>query len=132
MKVLLDTSAYSALRRDHLEVAERVRRSQRVLLSSVVLGELEYGFRSGTRYEQNRRELEAFLDHPYVRPLPVTPTTAERFGRVAAALRRQGRPIPSNDIWIAAHALESGADLLTFDRHFEAVDGLVWQRFLNS
>ncbi len=129
MRCLLDTNAYSALRRGHLETADRVRRCRRVLLSTVVLGELEYGFRHGSQYEQNRRELEAFLDHPYVRSVPVTPTTAERFGRIATALRRKGHPIPSNDIWIAAQAMETGADLFTFDRHFEAVDGLAWTLF---
>jgi tRNA(fMet)-specific endonuclease VapC len=58
--------------------------------------------------------------------VPVTYTTADRFGRVAAALRAKGRPIPTNDMWIAAHAMETGAELLSFDQHFEAVDGLAW------
>jgi tRNA(fMet)-specific endonuclease VapC len=51
--------------------------------------------------------------------------TADRFGRVAAQLRKAGKPIPSNDIWIAAQALETGADLATFDQHFATVPGLV-------
>ena len=46
--------------------------------------------------------------------------------RIAVNLRRKGRPIPTNDIWIAAHAMESGADLVSADRHFEEVDGLAW------
>lgn len=58
--------------------------------------------------------------------LPVTLVTADRFGRIAATLRRKGRPLPTNDIWIAAHAMESGADLLSFDGHFEHVEGLAW------
>ncbi|MCL4822436.1 MAG: type II toxin-antitoxin system VapC family toxin [Vicinamibacteria bacterium] len=126
MKVLLDTNAYTALLRGHAGVADRVRRADQVLLSTVVAGELLFGFRHGSRYEANRRELEEFLDSPYVSLLDVTWVTAERFGRIAAALRRKGRPLPTNDIWIAAHALESGADLLSFDRHFEQVDGLPW------
>jgi tRNA(fMet)-specific endonuclease VapC len=56
----------------------------------------------------------------------VTLETADRFGRIAAALRRRGTPIPTNDVWIAAHAFESGAELLSFDRHFEQIDGLAW------
>jgi tRNA(fMet)-specific endonuclease VapC len=126
VKVLLDTNAYTALLRGHAGVADRVRRADQVLLSTVVAGELLFGFRHGSRYEANRRELEEFLDSPYVSLLDVTWVTAERFGRIAAALRRKGRPLPTNDIWIAAHALESGADLLSFDRHFEQVDGLPW------
>lgn len=124
--VLLDTNAYAALRRGHPAVAERVRRSSRVIFSTVVAGELLFGFRDGSRYERNRAELEEFLADPNVVTLPVTFVTAERFGRLAAALKRKGRPLPSNDIWIAAQAMESGAELLSFDRHFGHVDGLAW------
>ncbi len=56
----------------------------------------------------------------------MTLATADRFGRISAALRRKGRSIPTNDVWIAAHTLESGAELLSFDDHFAAIDGLVW------
>ena len=126
MKVLLDTNAYSALMRGHADVADRVRRAENVLLSTIVAGELLFGFRTGGRLRKNLAELEAFLNNPYVTLVPVTYTTADRFGRVAVALRAKGRPIPTNDIWIAAHAMETGAELLSFDQHFEAVDGLAW------
>lgn len=66
-----------------------------------------------------------FLANDRVTLLSVTFTTADRFGRIAAALRKAGTPIPTNDIWIAAHAYESGAELITFDGHFSAVSGLV-------
>jgi tRNA(fMet)-specific endonuclease VapC len=126
VKVLRDTNAYSALFRGDPGVATRVRGAEQVLLSAVVAGELLFGFRNGTRYEANRQDLERFLASPYVSLLPVTLVTAERFGRIAAALRRKGRPLPTNDIWVAAHAMESGAELLSFDRHFAEVDGLAW------
>jgi tRNA(fMet)-specific endonuclease VapC len=126
LRILLDTNVYAALLRGDTAVAGQVRRSERVYLSTIVLGELLFGFRNGSRYARNQEELDEFLANPYVEVLPVTPTTAERFGRTAASLRRKGRPIPTNDIWIAAHALESGADLLSFDRHFEEVDGLAF------
>ena len=54
--------------------------------------------------------------------------TAERYGVISAALRAKGRPIPANDVWIAAHAMETGADLVSADAHFEHVDGLAWTR----
>lgn len=132
MTILLDTDAYSALMRGHREVADRVRRTEQVILSVVVAGELLFGFRAGGRLKKNLAELEAFLDSPYVSLVPVTFATADRFGRVAATLRAKGRPIPTNDVWIAAHAMETGADLLSFDQHFEAVDGLVWTHLLRS
>jgi tRNA(fMet)-specific endonuclease VapC len=126
VKLLLDTNAYTALFRGHEGVAARVRRATDVLLSTVVAGELLFGFRNGNRFEANREELDDFLASPYVSLLPVTLVTADRFARIAVSLRRKGRPLPTNDIWIAAHAMESGADLLSFDQHFEHVEGLAW------
>jgi tRNA(fMet)-specific endonuclease VapC len=126
MRILLDTNAYSALLRGHDEVADRVRRAEGVVLSTVVAGELLLGFRLGGRLKKNMAELDAFLENPYVSLVPVTLTTADRFARIAAALRVKGRPIPTNDIWVAAHAMETGAELLSFDAHFGAIDGLAW------
>lgn len=128
MKILLDTNAYSALKRGDTEVAGRVRRAEEILLSVVVVGELLLGFRLGTRFRKNVAELEAFLDNPYVSLVPVTLTSADRFARIAVALRAKGRPIPTNDVWIAAHAMETGAELVSSDAHFEAIDGLAWFR----
>lgn len=126
MKVLLDTNAYSALKRGVDAVIRRVTRAETVFLSAVVAGELLSGFRQGMRLRKNLAELDAFIDNPHVTVVPVSLVTADRFGRIAAALRAKGRPIPTNDIWIAAHAMETGADLLSFDAHFVEVDGLAW------
>jgi tRNA(fMet)-specific endonuclease VapC len=128
MRFILDTNAYVALMQGQPEVAGRVRRAERIYVSAIVAGELIFGFRNGSRCEENMRDLEDFLDNRYVEFLPVSLTTADRFGRIAALLRRKGKPMPTNDIWIAAHAMESGAELLSFDRHFEHIDGLVWTR----
>jgi tRNA(fMet)-specific endonuclease VapC len=128
MRRLLDTNAYAALKRGHAATADLVRSSSELTFSMIVVGELLFGFRNGTRYERNVHELDEFLADARVRVLPVTRMTADRFGRIAAALRKAGKPIPTNDMWIAAHSLESGAELLTFDDHFEAVAGLVWTR----
>jgi len=128
VKILLDTNVYSALMRGHEAVAEQIRMAEHILISTVVAGELLYGFRHGNRYQQNRNQFESFLTSPFVELLPVTFTTADRFGIIAASLRRRAKPIPSNDIWIAAHALETGADLLSFDAHFAEVEGLSFIR----
>lgn len=124
MNRLLDTNAYSAWKRGHPGALEIVRGSDRLILSAIVAGELLFGFDQGSRQAQNQRELQEFLDRPQVHFLPVSYVTADRFARVASALRRRGTPIPTNDMWIAAHALESAADLVSFDRHFENIDGL--------
>lgn len=129
MRVLLDTNAYSALRRGHDFVAEQVRSSEEVLLSSVVVGELLFGFRNGSRYDENAQALRSFVEDPHVRLLTVTWDTADWFSRISAELRKKGRPIPTNDIWIAAHAMEAGADLLSSDAHFGHIEGLPWVVF---
>ncbi len=125
MKILLDSSAYSHLKRGDRRIAEIVRGSEEILLSTIVIGELLYGFRKGSRLERNLKELHGFLSSPYVTVMTVSFTTADRYARIAASLRAKGRPIPANDIWIAAHALEAGADLVSYDRHFDQIDGLV-------
>jgi tRNA(fMet)-specific endonuclease VapC len=124
MKILLDTNAYVALRKGEPEVAAVVRSSEELVFSMVVVAELLFGFRNGSRYQKNLAELEDFLDQPPVSLQQVTWVTADRFGRVAAALKRVGKPIPSNDIWIAAQTFETGAELVTFDTHFQHVAGL--------
>jgi len=126
VNVLLDTNAYSAMRRGHPFVLDRVQRAETLCMSSVVVGEILFGFRAGSRAQRNISVLEAFLASPGVRFLPVTLTTADRYSRIAVALRRKGTPIPTNDIWIAAHALETGGDLLSADQHFRHIDGLAW------
>ena len=126
MRILLDSNAYSNLKRGHRRVAEIVRGAERILMPHVVLGELLYGFRNGSRSERNTRELHAFLGSPYVSITAMSLTTADRYARIATALRARGRPIPTNDIWIAAHTMEAGADLVSFDRHFDHVEGLAW------
>jgi tRNA(fMet)-specific endonuclease VapC len=128
MRILLDSNAYSRLMRGDDQAAAAVRDATEILMSAVVVGELLYGFRSGSRLERNMADLRSFLNNPYVSFVPVGPVTADRYSRVAAALRARGSPIPANDMWIAAHALETGADLVSADRHFESVDGIAWLR----
>jgi predicted nucleic acid-binding protein len=126
MTILLDTNAYTALLQGHCEVASRVRSASRVLFSMVVIGELLAGFRHGSRRQENLRMLDEFLHNPRFETVPVTRASAERFALIWRELRRKGRPIPTNDIWIAAHAMETGAELISFDRHFGEVSGLLW------
>lgn len=106
------------------EVAEIVAYAEKLYVNSVVLGELLGGFAAGTREAKNRAELSRFLESPRVEVLPITGLTADSYALVYAALRRKGQPIPTNDLWIAASALEHGAALLTRDAHFAQIEGL--------
>ena len=127
MNVLLDTSAYSALQRGNQPVLEVLRRSETVAVSAVVLGELYSGFRASNRWSENTAHLAQFLSKPSIRVLPVTEETALRYAEVDVYLRRKGRPIPRNDVWIAAAALEHGLRLLTLDVHFREIPLLLIQ-----
>jgi len=127
LNVLLDTSAYSALLRGHQPILEVMRRSETVSLSAVILGELYSGFRAGNRWAENTAQLAQFLSMPSVRVLNVTGETALRYAEVDVYLRKKGRPIPLNDVWIAAVALEHGLHLLTLDVHFREIPLLLIQ-----
>ncbi len=128
MKILLDSNAYSEFMRGNNRVREIVHGAEEILMSAVVVGEQLFGFRQGRRFEQNFAQLRSFLERPYVTFVPVGPVTADRYSRIMTALKAKGRPIPTNDVWIAAHAMETGADLVSADRHFEYVDQIVWVR----
>lgn len=123
-RVLFDTNAYSRLARGDEAVLDVLGGADVVFASVFVLGELLAGFRSGKKEAKNREILASFLENPTVRILMATERTAEFFGAVKHRLRLQGTPIPTGDIWIAAHALETDAALVTFDAHFHKVEGL--------
>lgn len=122
--ILLDTNAYTAFMLGDAAVVEVVAHAERIYLNSIVLGELLGGFAAGTREAKNRAELARFLDSPRVEVVPVTAQTADSYALLYSGLRRKGQPIPTNDLWIAASALEHGAALLTRDAHFAQIDGL--------
>lgn len=131
-QVLLDTNAYSALRRGDTAVLDALCHAEIVLMSAIVLGELNFGFRRGDRYARNSDDLRKFLDHPMVELAPVTNDTAEVYGIVYQRLQEAGTPIPLNDVWVATQCLEHGALLITYDQHFELVAGLqIWQPMLD-
>lgn len=128
MTLLLDTNAYVEWKRGHRGVRNALEAARSVIVSPVVLGELIFGFRNGRRLAENLHELETFLADPGVSVRPIAASTADRYARIVLALRQAGRPIPTNDVWIAAQAMETGAELISFDQHFECVPGLVWRR----
>jgi tRNA(fMet)-specific endonuclease VapC len=125
MRVCLDTNAYSRLMVGHAPLTQLLESVDEVLVPATVLGELHAGFELGSRRETNRRQLSEFLALPGVESVAVTPDMAERYGLLVSQLSRQGTPIPTNNIWIAASALELGARLVTYDPHFQHVQGLI-------
>ncbi|MBI5193918.1 MAG: type II toxin-antitoxin system VapC family toxin [Nitrospirae bacterium] len=124
-KILLDTNAYGAFKKDDSMVTGVIRSVEYIGLSVVVLGELLGGFKGGSKEEKNIEELNEFMDSPRVHLLPVDEETAEFYAKVYRDLKKKGKPIPSNDMWIAASALRHGLSLLTLDEHFNHIDGLI-------
>ena len=129
MKLLLDTNVYVGFKLGYSELVEYLVQSDLILVSPVVLGELMFGFRNGSRFVENMAELNRFLSHRGVEIISLSEITADRYSRIAAYLKKKGTPIPSNDIWIAAQTMETGAELVTMDRYFEKINGLVYRLF---
>lgn len=125
VKIILDTSAYVGFKRNEVEMVEIIVQAELILFSPVVLGELMFGFRNGTRFKENMDDLDRFLEHEAVELVHIGEITSDRYSRIAAQLKRQGTPIPTNDIWIAAQTMEHGSELITSDHHFEKINGLV-------
>lgn len=120
-RVLLDTSAYSAVRRGDTRLQAPLQDASEVVLTAVVLGELLFGYKGGALERENQALLQEFMDSPRVTVLPVDEGTAERYAVIRDYLRRQGTPISANDIWIAASAAQHGLRLLTLDGDFKYV-----------
>ena len=129
MKLILDTSAYVGFKLGYSELIEYLTQADVIFISPIVLGELMFGFRNGSRFDRNMEELNQFLSHRAVEKVKLSEITSDRYSRIAAQLKQQGTPIPSNDIWIAAHTMETGAELVTMDNHFEKIRGLIYRLF---
>jgi tRNA(fMet)-specific endonuclease VapC len=120
--VILDTNALSAFVDGDAGVGDALRREVRAAIPVIVLGEFRYGIAES----RHRATYEAWLENqlPYFEILTVTDETAIAYARLRAGLRRLGRPIPANDAWIAALALQHRLPVLSRDEHFDVVAGL--------
>ena len=119
--IAIDTSAYSWAARGHPEIVERLEQIDTIYLSPVALGELLAGFAKGHKTARNHALLRRFLRTPRVIVPPLTDETSERYAFIHASLRQRGSPIPTNDIWIAASAMQHGLRILTTDAHYQQV-----------
>ncbi len=117
-RILADTSAYSAFFRGHPGVKRCFQQAEEIILTPVVLGELRTGFLCGKHSRKNEQELGMFLSSARVVVLPVDAETSERYAAILSMLRTAGTPVPTNDVWIAATAMQHGLSVVTLDRHF--------------
>lgn len=119
MKLALDTNRYTDLCRDAAEVVALVEHAEAVFLPFIVVAELRAGFAVGTRGAENERVLRRFLMKQGVSVLFADDQTTHHYATVFRQLRRQGTPIPTNDLWISALVLQHDLVLCARDRHFD-------------
>lgn len=124
-RILADTSAYSAFMSGHGGAVAAIQEAEQIYVNPVIIGELLTGFLRGSRTKKNEQELQEFLASPRVRELDVDRGTARRYAIILNALWKAGTPIPTNDIWIAATAMQHGLELLTLDAHYLKVSQIV-------
>ena len=122
---MIDTSAYAAFLRGHPDIKVSIQRADEISLSPVVLGELLSGFMMGKNERRNRSILRDFLSSARVNILEVDEETSERYAVILYHLRTKGTPIPTNDIWIAASAMQYGLKVLTTDKHYSEIPQVI-------
>ncbi len=128
-RLILDTSAYSAFMRSHEEIKVAVQEADEICVNPIILGELLVGFIRGGRRKKNERELRAFLSSPRVLVVDVDEETAERYAVILSSLWKAGTPIPTNDLWIAASAMQHGLHVVTTDAHYQKVSQIIVDYF---
>ena len=121
-KCLLDTNIVIALFADESAVKDNLSKADEVFVPSIVIGELNYGARKSARSKENLARIDDFAESNVV--LGCDTGTAHYYGEIKNALRLKGHPIPENDIWIAAIALQHGLTLATRDAHFGEIENL--------
>ena len=121
-KRLLDANIVIALIGKEPQIAERLKAAGEVLVPSIVMGELYFGACKSNRVAENLARLDRFAADNVI--LGVDNQTARRFGEIENRLRRRGRPVPENDIWIAAIAVRHDVILISRDKHFSEFEGL--------
>lgn len=121
-RFLLDTNIVIALFADEATVKSNLAQANEVFIPSFVVGELCYGARKSGRVESNLARVEELIAGSTI--LGCDAETARQYGEVKNKLRLKGRPLPENDIWIAAMALQHSLILVTRDAHFQEVESL--------
>jgi tRNA(fMet)-specific endonuclease VapC len=128
-RILLDTSAYSAFRRGHPEILAAVQEAGEIYVNATVLGELKAGFRGGAHRAKGDKGLADFLASPRVSVLSIDEASSDFYSTIVGSLRERGAPIPTNDVWIAASAMQHGLRVVTTDAHFSTVPQILTMLF---
>jgi len=117
-RIILDTSAYSAFMKGNINIKHSLQKSREIYVNSIIIGELLYGFIKGKKDRENRLILQDFLSSPRVQLIDIDEETSERYAVIKNYLTMEGTPLPVNDIWISASAMQYGLKVLTTDKHY--------------
>lgn len=123
-KVLLDTDAYTGLLTADDKVLDVAASAEIIFMSIFVLGELHAGLAGRSKFRQNLDMLARFLAKTPVRILPATVETDEIFDELEITPAKTGISFPINDVWIAAHGLETGSVIISYAHHFQKIPGV--------
>ena len=124
---LLDTNIVSALFAGEQVIQDRIAQIADIFTSVIVIGELSFGAQKSSRIKRNLSQIHRFMTKAVV--IECNAGTAYEYGLIRNELRLKGRPIPENDIWLSATARQHNLTLVSRDRHFEYVDGLMIERW---
>ncbi len=127
-KILIDTNCYAAFKRNEDQAVSVLKAATFIGINIIVLAELLCGFKGGAKELANRKELELFLDSPRVSLINIDEETADFYAKIYWDIKKRGRSIPTNDLWIAASAMRHGLALFTYDEHFNNIAGLILQK----
>jgi tRNA(fMet)-specific endonuclease VapC len=124
MTLVLDTNRYSDADKGLPDVVRLLTLATQICVPTIVLGELRAGFLHGSKAAENDQRLLKFISSPRVRILVVDEATTQEYATLALHLRRAGKMIPTNDVWIAALTIQHGLSLYTRDGHFDLLPQL--------
>lgn len=126
-RYLLDTNIVISLFAEDKHVYTKLKKAREIYLPAIVIGELYYGAYHSTRKDENLKKIDDFKTEVAI--LSCDEFSAKFYGQIKSQLRKKGAPIPENDLWIAAIAIQYDLILVTRDGHFKYIDGLSLEKW---
>ncbi|HCC69173.1 MAG TPA: VapC toxin family PIN domain ribonuclease [Nitrospiraceae bacterium] len=128
-RIILDTSGYSAYLRGSTAIRLAIQQTNEIFFNPIIVGELLAGYIIGKSEKKNRAILQKFLSSPRVKIVDIDEETSERYAIIMNYLHTKGTPIPTNDLWIAASAMQHGLMVLTTDNHYLKVPQIITEYY---
>lgn len=123
--IVIDSNAYAAFKKGDSQALSILQKADVVYVNPIILGELSDGFAGTDNQAKHKSELDLFLNSPRVKLVNINKTTSKIYSKIYQSLLKQNKPIPTNDIWIAATALQYNAVVFSYDvRTFQHIENL--------